>query len=272
MHSTLRSATGRTRLEAQRTRDAVASCIRHFSASGFFAEENSSSGSSKQPQQNNNNNKPVDGRSRSRAAASEISSLLRGTSASSGARGGRGGLDDARTFRGRGVERKTPLNVIGLRSVPREGGAGIVQVPAGFGGRGGGAARRSFRGPGGVRGRRCTHGGRLIDRGGDRSGADGDTPRSGNEERAHFVARQPDFKFEGAEEAVRKVILERAVKGEHEKPQYSEGKKPVDLARNAHLKDPTYREKDVETFEAKVKQLIASKKGSAGQQGKKAQA
>ncbi|KAH6697703.1 hypothetical protein EV126DRAFT_425785 [Verticillium dahliae] len=92
------------------------------------------------------------------------------------------------------------------------------------------------------------------------------------EERAHFVARQPDFKFEGAEEAVRKVILERAVKGEHEKPQYSEGKKPVDLARNAHLKDPTYREKDVETFEAKVKQLIASKKGSAGQQGKKAQA
>ncbi|CRK13695.1 hypothetical protein BN1708_017196, partial [Verticillium longisporum] len=48
--------------------------------------------------------------------------------------------------------------------------------------------------------------------------------------------------------------------------------RPVDLARNAHLKEPTYREKDVETFEAKVKQLIASKKGSAGQQGKKAQA
>ncbi|CRK30129.1 hypothetical protein BN1708_018441, partial [Verticillium longisporum] len=94
MHSTLRSATGRTRLEAQRTRDAVASCIRHFSASGFFAEENNSNSSSKPPQQNNN--KPVDGRSRSRAAASEISSLLRGTSASSGARGGRGGLDDAR--------------------------------------------------------------------------------------------------------------------------------------------------------------------------------
>ncbi|EEY21110.1 predicted protein [Verticillium alfalfae VaMs.102] len=92
------------------------------------------------------------------------------------------------------------------------------------------------------------------------------------EERAHFVASQPDFKIEGAEEAVRKVVLERAVKGEHEKPQYSAGKKPVDLARNAHLKEPTYREKDVETFEAKVKQLIASKKGSAGQQGKKAQA
>ncbi|KAG7148368.1 hypothetical protein HYQ46_002770 [Verticillium longisporum] len=71
------------------------------------------------------------------------------------------------------------------------------------------------------------------------------------EERAHFVASQPDFKIEGAEEAVRKVVLGRAVKGEHEKPQYSEGKKPVDLARNAHLKEPTYREKDVETFEAK---------------------
>ncbi|KAL9948593.1 hypothetical protein ACHAO5_001694, partial [Verticillium nonalfalfae] len=155
MHSTLRSATGRTRLEAQRTRDAVASCIRHFSASGFFAEENGSGSKPQQQQQNNNNNnvnKPVDGRSRSRAAASEISSLLRGTSASSGARGGRGGLDDARSFRGRGVERKTPLNVIGLRSVPREGGAGVVQVPAGFGGRGGGAARGSFRGRGGFGG------------------------------------------------------------------------------------------------------------------------
>ncbi|KAM0284259.1 hypothetical protein ACHAQH_002049 [Verticillium albo-atrum] len=391
MHSTLRSATGRTRLEAQRTRDAVATCIRQFSTTGFFFEESSSSNGS-----SNNAGKPVDGRSRSRAAASEISSLLRGAS-------GRGGLSDARSFRGRGVEQKTPLNVIGLRSVPREGGAGVVQAPAGFGGRGG-AGRGGFRsrggfggrgggfegrgggfggrGGGGMRGRggrgrggrgRGGRGGRGRGRG-DRAGGDRDVegdnqmnqrsldryfvpatereqayadglqfgeatvftpgavtiesltgygpavasdgdrakvetvmqnlrilggakpfePRCFGvpewtakelkrekdgmlffdtpEEKAHFVASEPELKIEAAEEAVQKVILQRAVKGEYEKPQYSEAKKPVDIARNAHLKDSTYREKDIESFEAKVKQLVASKKGTAGQQGKKAQA
>lgn len=68
-----------------------------------------------------------------------------------------------------------------------------------------------------------------------------------------------------AEEAIRKVVIDKAIAGQHEKPQFAAD--PVGVARSWHLRAETYAQKDVESFEKKVKSLVggarAVKKGKA---------
>ncbi|KYK54703.1 hypothetical protein DCS_06663 [Drechmeria coniospora] len=59
-----------------------------------------------------------------------------------------------------------------------------------------------------------------------------------------------------AEEVVRTVILDRAIVGRHEKLAFAED--AVGVARSWHLRAETYTQKDVETFEKKLKSLLSS--------------
>lgn len=75
----------------------------------------------------------------------------------------------------------------------------------------------------------------------------------------------PDVtKLKGPEEVVRETIVAEAIVGEHEKPVFAPAKDPIALARNWHLRDGTYTTKDVESFEAKLKTLVAAPKAQGG--------
>ncbi|KAH7155499.1 hypothetical protein B0J13DRAFT_618938 [Dactylonectria estremocensis] len=62
-----------------------------------------------------------------------------------------------------------------------------------------------------------------------------------------------------AEEAVRKVVLEKAVMGQHETPKFAMD--PVGLSRSWHLRAETYTINDVNTFENKLTSLLAKRGG-----------
>lgn len=66
------------------------------------------------------------------------------------------------------------------------------------------------------------------------------------------------------EEAIRKVIVDRAVVGVHETPKFAAD--PVGVARSWHLRDGSYTQKDVDVFEKKLASMLAGRAG-----GKKAQ-
>jgi hypothetical protein len=66
----------------------------------------------------------------------------------------------------------------------------------------------------------------------------------------------------GAEESVRKVVFDRAVRGQHDKMASVEG--PVGTSRNWHLRAETYTARDVASFEKKLLSLVgAGGKGGA---------
>ncbi|KAL7791338.1 hypothetical protein V8C37DRAFT_382788 [Trichoderma ceciliae] len=67
-----------------------------------------------------------------------------------------------------------------------------------------------------------------------------------------------------AEEAVRAVVLEHAVRGRHETPRFATD--PVGIARAWHLRAGTYTQQDVERFEKKLTSLLAV--GTAAKGGK----
>ncbi|KIE01270.1 hypothetical protein MAJ_02611, partial [Metarhizium majus ARSEF 297] len=66
-----------------------------------------------------------------------------------------------------------------------------------------------------------------------------------------------------AGESVRSVVLDKAVRGEHEKMVFTEG--PVGVARNWHLRAETYTGKDVESFEKKLNSLVGKGAGKKGE-------
>ncbi|KAK9437587.1 hypothetical protein VB005_08580 [Metarhizium brunneum] len=66
-----------------------------------------------------------------------------------------------------------------------------------------------------------------------------------------------------AGESVRSVVLDKAVRGEHEKMVFREG--PVGVARNWHLRAETYTGKDVESFENKLNSLVGKGAGKKGE-------
>ncbi|KAH6990820.1 hypothetical protein BKA56DRAFT_573185 [Ilyonectria sp. MPI-CAGE-AT-0026] len=62
-----------------------------------------------------------------------------------------------------------------------------------------------------------------------------------------------------AEEAIRKVILEKAVMGQHETPKFAMD--PTGLSRSWHLRAETYTTNDVNAFENKLTSLLAKRGG-----------
>lgn len=68
-----------------------------------------------------------------------------------------------------------------------------------------------------------------------------------------------------AEEAVRKVITEKAVSGQHETPKFATD--PVGVSRSWHLRAETYTTSDVNSFEKKLTSLLV-KKGGNGKQAR----
>ncbi|KAG6015262.1 hypothetical protein E4U54_003879 [Claviceps lovelessii] len=73
-----------------------------------------------------------------------------------------------------------------------------------------------------------------------------------------------DVIVSGAEESIRKVIFEQAVRGEHEKMAFATD--PAALSRTWHLRAETWRKSDVDKFERKLKTLVggANLAGSRG--------
>ncbi|KJZ71467.1 hypothetical protein HIM_09106 [Hirsutella minnesotensis 3608] len=65
-----------------------------------------------------------------------------------------------------------------------------------------------------------------------------------------------------ADEAVRKVVVDRALSGQYEEPKFAAD--PVGIARSWHLRSETYTAKDLESFEKKLKSLVARTGGKSG--------
>jgi hypothetical protein len=61
----------------------------------------------------------------------------------------------------------------------------------------------------------------------------------------------------GAEESVRQVIFDKAIRGEHEKMVFAQ--EPVGVGRNWHLRAETYTGKDIESFQKKLTSLVGAK-------------
>ncbi|KAG6011999.1 hypothetical protein E4U43_007995 [Claviceps pusilla] len=74
-----------------------------------------------------------------------------------------------------------------------------------------------------------------------------------------------DVIVSGAEESIRKVILEQAVQGEHEKMTFAT--EPAALSRTWHLRAETWRKSDVDKFERKLKQTLVRGANLAGSRG-----
>ncbi|KAM0440952.1 hypothetical protein ACHAPT_000256 [Fusarium lateritium] len=68
-----------------------------------------------------------------------------------------------------------------------------------------------------------------------------------------------------AEEAVRTVITQKAVSGQHETPKFASD--PVGVSRSWHLRSETYTTSDVNAFEKKLTSLLV-KKGGNGKQAR----
>ncbi|KAL7943243.1 hypothetical protein V8C42DRAFT_330118 [Trichoderma barbatum] len=68
--------------------------------------------------------------------------------------------------------------------------------------------------------------------------------------------------IQGAEEAVRKAIMDHAVEGKHETPRYATD--PVGISRAWHLRSGTYTQGDVEKFEKKLTTLLGIGAGAKG--------
>lgn len=69
-----------------------------------------------------------------------------------------------------------------------------------------------------------------------------------------------------AEEAVRKVITQKAIGGQHETPKFATD--PVGVSRSWHLRAETYKTSDVNTFEKKLTSLLVKKGGSGKPQAR----
>lgn len=69
----------------------------------------------------------------------------------------------------------------------------------------------------------------------------------------------------GAEESIRKVIIDQAIQGNHETPQFATG--PVALSRLWHLRSETYTKRDIERFEKKLTSLVGAGAGAGAGKG-----
>jgi hypothetical protein len=67
------------------------------------------------------------------------------------------------------------------------------------------------------------------------------------------------------EEAIRQVITQRAIQGQHETPKFASD--PVGVSRSWHLRSETYTTHDVNSFQTKLTSLL-DKKGAGGKGGK----
>ncbi|KAF4344652.1 hypothetical protein FBEOM_1393 [Fusarium beomiforme] len=63
------------------------------------------------------------------------------------------------------------------------------------------------------------------------------------------------------EEAIRRVITQRAIQGQHETPKFASD--PVGVSRSWHLRAETYSTNDVNSFETKLTSLLAKKPAAA---------
>lgn len=91
-------------------------------------------------------------------------------------------------------------------------------------------------------------------------------PEEGKEEKAPAEQKQEPI-IQEAEESIKKTILESAVEGKHEKPQFATD--AVGIARSWHLRAGTYTQKDVESFERKLTSLLGAAGGAGGAKGGK---
>ncbi|CAM1504335.1 Fc.00g019260.m01.CDS01 [Cosmosporella sp. VM-42] len=73
-----------------------------------------------------------------------------------------------------------------------------------------------------------------------------------------------------AEEAIRKVVIEKAVQGQHEAPKHASD--TIGVSRAWHLRAETYTTKDVNTFEKKLTTLLAGRNAGKGKKQQNAKA
>ena len=73
-----------------------------------------------------------------------------------------------------------------------------------------------------------------------------------------------------AEEAIRKVVIEKAIQGQHEAPKHASD--TIGVARAWHLRAETYTTKDVNTFEKKLTTLLAGRNAGKGGKQQKSKA
>ncbi|UNI23481.1 hypothetical protein JDV02_009299 [Purpureocillium takamizusanense] len=72
--------------------------------------------------------------------------------------------------------------------------------------------------------------------------------------------------IQDADEAIRRVIFDKAVAGQYEKPEFAAD--PVGVSRSWHLRAETYTQKDIENFEKKLKSLMGAGAAAGGKSGK----
>ncbi|KAG5935924.1 hypothetical protein E4U53_000334 [Claviceps sorghi] len=77
-----------------------------------------------------------------------------------------------------------------------------------------------------------------------------------------------DVVVSGAEESVREVIFEQAVRGQHEKMTFATG--PAAISRTWHLRAETWRKSDVDKFERKLVSLVSGVQGGGKGSGRTA--
>ncbi|KAM4058492.1 hypothetical protein HRG_006543 [Hirsutella rhossiliensis] len=85
--------------------------------------------------------------------------------------------------------------------------------------------------------------------------------KEGGDVAASGISSSEERIIQPADETVRQVIVDRAIVGQHEAPQYATD--PIGLARSWHLRAETYSQNDVDQFEKKLQSLL-SKAGKAG--------
>ncbi|KAG5928439.1 hypothetical protein E4U42_000642 [Claviceps africana] len=79
--------------------------------------------------------------------------------------------------------------------------------------------------------------------------------KAGEEEQDGSGGGSKDVLVSGAEQSVRDVIFEQAVRGQHEKMAFATG--PAAIARTWHLRAETWRKSDVDKFERKLVPLLS---------------
>ncbi|KID60413.1 hypothetical protein MAN_09946, partial [Metarhizium hybridum] len=268
-----RSVCARARPEVQRTGYALKNYFRDFSTSqSLAADEASAPTPPSQPSV----------RQRTRDAASEISSLVKrgrgGSRGSSRGGGSSGQRQAAQPPAGSGPK------VIDVKSLPK----GLSRGRGGFRGRGGGGQVGAV--PSQGQPHRAQPLGSLsalgtadpvgvpqdlqarsyaedLESEGLRFFADAKAREAAErylqEKRAEGAGEGEGEIIRDAGESVRSVVLDKAVRGEHEKMVFKEG--PVGVARNWHLRAETYTGKDVESFENKLNSLVGKGAGKKGE-------
>lgn len=94
---------------------------------------------------------------------------------------------------------------------------------------------------------------------------------SSKEEKEWLESCRPGFRFKPAEDATKQAVLDAAVLGKYEKPQFVDVSNVMGTLANYHSREPTYLPSESQAFIAKVRELLpAARKPPGAAQVKRA--